>query len=110
MGIQVSLPGDSTDIDNEISWDDVYHDFIAVDEQGTEAAAATAIVVGETSAPMENFGSAPTAPSSSQSATRSPALCFSSGESLHSNRPAQRIHQVIAIIYFTNAIYLNLIR
>ena len=36
--------------------DDVYHKtFIAVDEQGTEAAAATAIVVGETSAPMEEF-------------------------------------------------------
>ena len=36
--------------------DEVFHKtFIAVDEQGTEAAAATAIVVGETSAPMPSF-------------------------------------------------------
>lgn len=36
--------------------DEVFHKtFIAVDEQGTEAAAATAIVVGETSAPMPEF-------------------------------------------------------
>ena len=36
--------------------DEVYHKtFIAVDEKGTEAAAATAIVVGETSMPMSQF-------------------------------------------------------
>jgi serpin B len=36
--------------------DEVFHKtFIAVDERGAEAAAATAIVVGETSAPTEEF-------------------------------------------------------
>jgi serpin B len=36
--------------------DEVFHKtFIAVDERGTEAAAATAIVVGETSTPTEEF-------------------------------------------------------
>jgi serpin B len=36
--------------------DEVYHKtFIAVDEHGAEAAAATAIVVGETSVPVEDF-------------------------------------------------------
>jgi serpin B len=41
---------------NSLFIDEVYHKtFIAVDELGAEAAAATAIVVGETSVPVEEY-------------------------------------------------------
>lgn len=42
--------------DERLFVDDVYHDtYIAVDETGTEAAAATGAVIGYTSAPQEQF-------------------------------------------------------
>jgi len=44
------------DTDEELYIHDAYHDtFVAVDEEGTEAAAATAVVVGDESAPVDPF-------------------------------------------------------
>ena len=76
--------------------DDVYHKtFIAVDEP---RAAATAIVVGETSAPMEEFFRADRLHRNPRQGHR--------GESL-AMRPAPE-NSSLKQFYFTNAIYPNL--
>ncbi len=47
---------DSSEVDAELLIDEVYHDsFVAVDEEGTEAAAATGVVVRDESAPADPF-------------------------------------------------------